>query len=72
MKYVASKSQKAFMTDLKPIYRATSKKAAKVTLDQQEERWGKQYPMKFISPCFWPEDQVSTYVVFIFKSFNRC
>jgi transposase-like protein len=45
MKYVASKNQKAFMTDLKPVYRATSKEAAEVALDQLEDRWGKQYPI---------------------------
>ena len=51
MKYVASKNQKAFMTDLKPIYHATSKVATKVILDQQEVRWGKQYPMKLFHPA---------------------
>lgn len=45
MKYVASKNQKAFMADLKPVYRATSKEAAEVALDQLEELWGKQYPI---------------------------
>jgi len=45
MKYVASKNQKAFMADLKPVYRATSKESAEVALDQLEERWGKQYPI---------------------------
>jgi transposase-like protein len=45
MKYVASKNQKAFMADLKPVYRATSKEAAEVALDQLEERWGGQYPI---------------------------
>jgi len=45
MKYVASKNQKAFMADLKPVYKATSKEAAEVALDQLEERWGKQYPI---------------------------
>jgi hypothetical protein len=38
MKYIASKSKKAFMTDLKPVYRATSIEAAEVALDQLEER----------------------------------
>jgi transposase-like protein len=45
MKYVASKNQKAFMADLKPVYRATSKEAAEAALDQLEERWGEQYPI---------------------------
>ncbi len=34
MKYVASKHQKAFMADLKPVYRATSKSAAETALDE--------------------------------------
>jgi len=45
MKYVASKNQKAFMADLKPVYKAVSKEAAEVALDELEEKWGKQYPI---------------------------
>ena len=45
MKHVASKNQKAFMADLKPVYRAVSKEAAELALDELEERWGKQYPI---------------------------
>ncbi len=32
MKYVASKHQKAFMADLKPVYRAVTKEAAEIAL----------------------------------------
>lgn len=45
LKYVASKHQKAFMADLKPVYRAANKGAAEVALDELEERWGGQYPI---------------------------
>ncbi|WP_191923894.1 IS256 family transposase [Pantoea agglomerans] len=45
IKYVASKHHKAFMTDLKPVYRAVSKEAAEVALDELEEKWGQQYPV---------------------------
>ena len=45
MKYVASKNQKAFMADLKPVYRAVSKDAAEQALDELEKRWGQQYPI---------------------------
>lgn len=45
MKYVASKDQKAFMTDLKPVYRAVSKEAAEQALDELELSWGKRYPI---------------------------
>ncbi len=38
MKYVASKHQKAFMADLKPVYRATSKSAAETALDELENK----------------------------------
>jgi transposase-like protein len=43
MKYVASKNQKAFMVDLKCVYRATSKVAAETALDALEEKWGDTY-----------------------------
>lgn len=45
MKYVASKNQKAFMADLKPVYRASSKEAAESALDELEEKWGDTYPI---------------------------
>lgn len=45
MKYVASKNQKAFMADLKPVYRAASKDAAEIALDELEEKWGETYPI---------------------------
>jgi len=45
MKYVASKNQKAFMNDLKPVYRAASKEAAETALDVLEDKWGELYPI---------------------------
>ena len=45
MKYVASKNQKAFMVDLKPVYKAVSKEAAEAALDDLEARWGDLYPI---------------------------
>ncbi|WP_262140938.1 IS256 family transposase, partial [Serratia ficaria] len=45
IKYVASKHHKAFMADLKPVYRAVSKAAAETALDELEARWGQQYPV---------------------------
>ncbi|QDF66343.1 IS256 family transposase [Shewanella sp. SNU WT4] len=45
MKYVASKHQKAFMADLKPVYRAVSKEAAEMALDELEAKWGDAYPL---------------------------
>jgi len=45
LKYVASKNQKAFMVDLKRVYRATSKDAAEQALDELEVRWGDLYPI---------------------------
>ncbi|MDX5694010.1 transposase [Brenneria sp. L4-2C] len=39
------KYHKAFMTDLKPVYRAVSKAAAEAALDELEARWGQQYPV---------------------------
>lgn len=45
LKYVASKNQKAFMADLKQVYRASSKENAEIALDQLEEKWGSTYPI---------------------------
>lgn len=44
LKYVVSKDQKAFMADLKLIYRASSKDLAEHRLLELDEKWGKKYP----------------------------
>jgi transposase-like protein len=45
IKYVASKDQKPFMADLKPVYRADNEAQALTELDALKEKWGKKYPM---------------------------
>lgn len=45
MKYVASKNQKAFMADLKCVYKAATLNAAEIALDDLEAKWGDKYPM---------------------------
>lgn len=44
LKYVVSKDQKAFMVDLKLVYKATSKDLAEHHLLELGEKWGKKYP----------------------------
>jgi transposase-like protein len=45
IKYVASKDQKPFMADLKPVYQAASKDEAEHQLQELEAKWGKKYPV---------------------------
>jgi len=45
LKYIASKDQKAFMSDLKLVYQADTKSLAEHHLLELDERWGKKYPM---------------------------
>lgn len=45
MKYVASKDQKQFMTDLKPVYKAETMQLAEVNLTTLAEKWEKKYPV---------------------------
>jgi putative transposase len=45
MKYVASKNQKAFMADLKCVYKAATLNAAELALDELEAKWGEKYPV---------------------------
>lgn len=45
MKYVAHKHQKAFMADLKEVYRAATIEAAERGLDELEAKWGERYPI---------------------------
>lgn len=45
IKYVASKDQRPFMADLKPVYQAVSKEEAEFQLQELESKWGKKYPV---------------------------
>jgi transposase-like protein len=45
LRYVGSKHQKAFMVDLKRVYKAVSKEAAETALDELENNWGEKYPI---------------------------
>lgn len=45
IQYVASKNQKAFMADLKCVYKAATKNAAEIALDELEAKWGYKYPV---------------------------
>lgn len=45
LKYIASKDQKEFMSDLKTAYQAPNRDLTELHLDKQEEKWGKKYPV---------------------------
>lgn len=45
LKYVASKDQKAFLKELKEVYRADTKELAEMELLNLSEKWGKKYPV---------------------------
>ncbi|HFQ61151.1 MAG TPA: IS256 family transposase [Epsilonproteobacteria bacterium] len=49
LKYVASKNQKQFASELKAVYQANTKEEAEDALDRLEEKWGKKYPIVFES-----------------------
>lgn len=45
IKYVASKDQKAFLKDLKEVYRAINKSVAEDKLQELGDKWEKKYPI---------------------------
>ncbi len=45
LRYVASKNHKAFMVDLKRVYRAATLGEAESALDELEAHWGEKYPI---------------------------
>ena len=60
LKYVASKDQKVFMSELKPVYRADNEGIALDELAKLKEKWNKKYPMVIGSwEKHWPK--LSTY-----------
>ncbi len=60
IKYIGSRNQKAFMSDLKAVYKAATKNAAETALNELEAKWGKQYPVVI---RFWRNkwDNLSVY-----------
>ena len=49
IKYVASKDQKIFMSDLKLVYRADNEQVSLDELEKLREKWDKKYPMVIAS-----------------------
>ncbi|MBF0466724.1 MAG: IS256 family transposase [Nitrospirae bacterium] len=45
LKYIASKDQKAFLKDLKKVYKASTKELAQHKLSELDSTWGKKYPI---------------------------
>ena len=45
LKYVSYKDKKAFMQDLKEVYRASTKEAGEIALEALEDKWGDKYPI---------------------------
>jgi Transposase and inactivated derivatives len=45
LKYVASKDQKEFMNDLKPVCRADTLYLAGLRMDELQNKWGEKYPV---------------------------
>lgn len=68
MKYIASKHQKEFMADLKPIYRAVSKEAAEMELERLESKWGQHYPIVLRS---WRNKWANLSVYFKYPEYVR-
>jgi len=60
LKYVSYKDQRAFMKDLKEVYRSTTQQLAEQQLDVLDQKWGKKYPLVVTSwRTNWPK--LSTY-----------
>ena len=60
LKYIASKDQRQFMSELKPVYRADNESQALDELAKLREKWDKKYPMVIGSwENNWPK--LSTY-----------
>jgi putative transposase len=45
MKYISWKDYRAFMKDLKEVYRAATLELAEFNLDELAQKWGKKYPV---------------------------
>jgi len=60
LKYIASKDQKPFIADLKPVYKAASEDIALQQLQLLENKWGKKYGV-VVSSWYNNWENLSTY-----------
>jgi len=60
LKYIASKDQKEFLSELKPVYKAPTRELAEMNLESLSEKWRKKYPVVIKS---WEDNwhKLSTY-----------
>ena len=82
IKYIASKDKKAFMKDLKEVYKATTEDLALAQLDNLNEKWGSNYGMVIDSWYnnwnnldtffkFSPQIRKLIYTTNVLEGFNR-
>ena len=82
IKYIASKDKKAFMKDLKEVYKATTEELALAQLDNLKEKWGSNYGMvidSWYNNCnnldtffkFSPQIRKLIYTTNVLEGFNR-
>ena len=82
IKYIASKDKKAFMKDLKEVYKATTEELALAQLDNIKEKWGSNYGMVIDSWYnnwnnldtffkFSPQIRKLIYTTNVLEGFNR-
>ena len=82
IKYIASKDKKAFMKDLKEVYKATTEEFALAQLDNLKEKWGSNYGMVIDSWYnnwnnldtffkFSPQIRKLIYTTNVLEGFNR-
>ena len=82
IKYIASKDKKAFMKDLKEVYKTTTEELALAQLDNLKEKWGSNYGMVIDSWYnnwnnldtffkFSPQIRKLIYTTNVLEGFNR-
>ena len=82
IKYIASKDKKAFIKDLKEVYKATTEELALAQLDNLKEKWGSNYGMVIDSWYnnwnnldtffkFSPQIRKLIYTTNVLEGFNR-
>ena len=82
IKYIASKDKKAFMKDLKEVYKAPTEDLALAQLDNLKEKWGSNYGMVIDSWYhnwnnldtffkFTPQIRKRIYTTNVLEGFNR-
>lgn len=68
--YIIILNKRPFIRDIKPVYKAATKEAAEMALDELEAQWGEKYPKVIESKIIGGQTIGRSALPFVARQFN--